>query len=864
MDLTPEAREALRETLIEVAPVVIAHVGADERVVALSGPLLAAAERDWDRAVGRTISELIDDPVLISLVREALAGRSVRTTTPVTGRPWLVAVEPVRGGGPVTGPAAGPVTGPVTGAVVVMTYAHLAEVHRDLTAVEEANERFATLIELSRDLVAIADLDGTVTYVNRAGRRLVGLAEDDPVGRPAATFFADEAQSQVPLVDEGLERDGSWQGRSWLRHVRTGESIPVDVDAFVVTRRADGTRLGLATVQRDLRDELESERQMSLRIQEQRAVADLGRLALTLPLSALMDEAVRLLLARYPGMVTGVLARQPDGSLEMVACAVPRWRDSVVTEHENSLTMRALRGRRTVRTDDVTVDDRFPPGTRIARLGHRSILCSPILTDGSAWGVVGASAAEPNAWSDDDQTFVESVAATLAAAVRRDELETALQHQAMHDPLTALPNRALVMDRISHALDRAARSGSMLAVLLLDVDDFKSVNDGLGHGSGDTLLTEIARRLPGATRRGDTVARLGGDEFLVVCEDVGGIDEVSRVAERLLDACAKPVDLPAARVSVSVSVGVAVSSGENRDSITSLVSDADIAMYRAKRDRPGTFRVFDEAMRGDVVGRLTTAGALRAAVRAGELDVAYQPIVDLADGHLVALEALARWDRPSGEPVSPEVFIPIAEETGLIGELGLLVLRRAVAQAHTWQQHRRVGLRVNASAPELRSQGYVDRVLAILAKAGLPPELLGIEITESMFVDEERSTQDNLGRLRQAGVGLLIDDFGTGYSSLSYLQRFPLVDVLKVDRSFLGEGTRGEAVVGAVTGLAAAFGMDVCAEGVETAEQHTRVAELGCRLGQGYYLGRPLSGRRTGRLVEQWQPLLPGLTPPVR
>jgi diguanylate cyclase (GGDEF)-like protein len=453
---------------------------------------------------------------------------------------------------------------------------------------------------------------------------------------------------------------------------------------------------------------------------------------------------------------------------------------------------------------------------------------------------------------------VESVAATLGAAVRRQELEAQLHHQALHDPLTGLPNRALVRDRIDSALGRSARRGSALAVLLLDLDDFKTVNDSLGHGSGDDLLTELALRFARVVRDGDTVARLGGDEFVVVCEDVGSEQDVAFVAEALLEQCATAVQLGERRVSLSASVGVALAVAGDA-STAGLLSEADIAMYRAKRDRPGTYRIFDEAMRGDVLGRINVAGELRSAVRGDGLDIDFQPIVDLATGQVVAMEALARWTDASGERVPPDVFIPIAEETGLIGELGAVVLRGAVRRAVSWQRVGAVGVRVNASAHELRSHTYVDQVLSTLEQEGLDPRLLGLEITESIFVDDDKTTQDTLSRLREAGVSLLIDDFGTGYSSLSYLQRFPVVDVLKIDRSFLGEGTRGEAVVQAVVGLGAAFDLQVCAEGVETPEQHRRVTELGCDFAQGYLLARPVPGDRTLELLETWVARRPDL-----
>jgi predicted signal transduction protein with EAL and GGDEF domain len=316
------------------------------------------------------------------------------------------------------------------------------------------------------------------------------------------------------------------------------------------------------------------------------------------------------------------------------------------------------------------------------------------------------------------------------------------------------------------------------------------------------------------------------------------------------------VVLEGRRLSVSASLGVALAlSGEG--STGGLLSEADMAMYRAKRERAGSYRIFDEALRGDVLDRITVAGELRAAIRAGALDVAYQPIVDLADGRVVGLEALARWTNEAGDRVPPDVFVPVAEETGMVAELGAFVLRSATARAASWQHLGAIGVRVNASAHELRSPAYVDGVLGCLSAAGLPPDLLGLEITESVFVEDDKTSQDNLGRLRDAGVSLMIDDFGTGYSSLSYLQRFPVVDVLKIDRSFLGEGTRGEAVVEAVVGLGRAFGLQVCAEGVETPEQYARVRQLGCDFAQGYLLARPVPGPAVVGLLANWDPAPP-------
>jgi len=835
-------REVAASSVHRHAPVISGLVGLDETVLALDGALLARLGYDAGDWVGRPVTELVPDTHTVELVRRGLTGEALAETTTLNGRTWLVAVTPVHEGGDLAG------------AACVLTFADEVDVHRELSATEALNEQFAALIELSQDFIAIADLDGTVTFVNEAGRRLVGLSSDEEaLGRPTDDYFTDEGREKSREIEQAVREDGSWEGETILRHFGTDEAIPVSANSFLVTRSSDGAPLALATVQRDLRGRLRQEEALVLRAQEQRAIADLGRLALTMPLAELMQEAVDLVHARYPSLVAGVLRRSPDGrAAELVASSMADWVPVVLDLDDSSLTGRSIVRNQVVASDDVVSDPEFPHEAATARFGMRSALSVPIPDVEHPWGAVGASSPEPREWSVDDIAFVDAVAATLGAAVRRQQLESALQHQALHDGLTGLPNRALVMDRVEHALDRSGRTDGTVAVLLLDLDDFKTVNDSLGHGSGDELLAELALRLQRAVRDGDTVGRLGGDEFVVVCEDVGSERDVAFVAEALLEACADPVELDGRRVTLSASVGVSLAgSGEDTGD---LLSEADIAMYRAKRDRPGTYRIFDEAMRGDVLGRMNVAGELRAAVRADALDLDFQPIVELATGELSAMEALARWTNEAGERVPPDVFIPVAEETGLIAELGATVLRRAARQAVAWQAHREVGVRVNASAHELRSRTYVDQVMATLEETGLAPRLLGLEITESALVDEDRSTQDTLTRLRDAGVMLLIDDFGTGYSSLSYLQRFPVADVLKVDRSFLGEGTRGEAVVRAVVGLGRAFGLQVCAEGVETPEQLARVRDLGCKLAQGYLLSRPVPASRSTDLVAGWDP----------
>jgi diguanylate cyclase (GGDEF)-like protein/PAS domain S-box-containing protein len=821
------------------APVVLSSFDADGTVADLRGPLLDRLGLTPEAILGHHYADLGLPDAVGTCIARALDGEPCGTDVSLQDRDWAFEVRPVAGGG----------------AVAVFTYDDETVAH-DLATRREELEKFAALVELSADFIAMAEPDGTVTYLNAAGRELVGLgSHDEALGRPTDDYFTETGRAKSHEVEEAVRTRGFWQGESELHHFGTGESIPVSVNSFLVASPSTGEPLALATVQRDLRARIAAEHDLGRRLSEQRRLAELSRLAVTEPVHALVDQTVRLLHSRFPGLRCGVMQRSLDRH-HLVTVSTTEPEDDGLSTRIDPATVSgaAVTLDRTTTSGDLTSGGGFRPTVEAA--GSLSALSSPVPGSDGAWGVVEAVDAEPRDWTGEDIAFVESVASLLGAAVRRSELEDALQHQALHDPLTGLPNRALVLDRIEHALARAHRAGTRLAVLLLDLDDFKVVNDSLGHNTGDQLLVELGIRLTGAVRPGDTVARLGGDEFVVLCEDVRTDDEAAFLAEAVLAACTTDFDLAGRTINFSASVGVAVSAG-GAGSTTGILGEADIAMYRAKRDRPGTYRIFDEAMRGEVVGRLNTAGELRSALRGKGLDIAYQPIISLATGRITALEALARWTTPSGTAVSPEVFIPVAEETGLIGELGSQILRKAALDAATWQGIAPTGVRVNVSGHEIRSRTFYEDVMRTLEFAELDPALLGLEITESVLVEEGHGTEAVLTRLRDAGVTLMLDDFGTGYSSLSYLQRFPVVDMLKIDRSFLTDEQKGEAVIQAVIGLGRAFDMKVCAEGVENATQHGRVAALGCDHAQGYYFARPIAGDMVPKMLETWAPFMP-------
>ena len=428
------------------------------------------------------------------------------------------------------------------------------------------------------------------------------------------------------------------------------------------------------------------------------------------------------------------------------------------------------------------------------------------------------------------------------------EAEKALTHSATHDALTGLPNRALFSDRLLVALAQAERTGSLVAVLFCDVDRFKMINDSLGHSAGDALLRQVGARLATVVRQGDTVARLGGDEFALLCTDVAGVDEARAVGERVCAVLREPIQVGPRLLTSTMSVGVAVAEPGERD-VADLLRDADVAMYQAKDAGRDQVAVFDATLRVSASERLELHGDLRGAIAAGQIDVAYQPVIRLADMNgngardgVVGLEALARWRRDGHGDVSPAAFIPMAEDLGLIHALGEHVLRTACAQLAQWREETGLPLTVavNMSALQLADHGCVDLVADVLRDVGLPPGALELEITESVLMLDVEQSLHRLAELRELGVSVAVDDFGTGYSSLAYLRDLP-VDVLKIDRSFTSRLPGDRAMFSFIVELARAIGATTVVEGVETDEELRLVVELGCDQAQGFYLSRPLT-----------------------
>jgi diguanylate cyclase (GGDEF)-like protein len=442
----------------------------------------------------------------------------------------------------------------------------------------------------------------------------------------------------------------------------------------------------------------------------------------------------------------------------------------------------------------------------------------------------------------------------VSSAERIAQLEAELA-EARRDPLTALDGRGVFLDRLARSVERARHDQTRLAVLFVDMDGFKDVNDTLGHAAGDSLLVDIAARLRSAVRTHDITARLGGDEFAVLIDDLTDVAEAVSVAERINAALRTPFWVAGRPIVISASVGIGTGPAEG-DAAQLLLRDADLAMYRAKREGPGRHVVFEPAMHAAFTARVEMTEDLHRAVERGQLRLAFQPVMELATHRVAGLEALVRWHHPTRGVVPPGDFIPLAEESGSIHTIGAWVLDAACRRYADWRRHvpavADINLAVNLSARQLHDPDLVDGVARTLQRWSVPLGRLVFEITETAVLSDDSPTVvGRLSRLRDLGIPLALDDFGTGYSSLSHLTSLP-IDIVKIDRSFvagLGRSRRKTAVVAAVLALGRELGLDTVAEGIETVEQLELVQTLGCQYGQGHLYARPLDGDDVERFI---------------
>ena len=446
---------------------------------------------------------------------------------------------------------------------------------------------------------------------------------------------------------------------------------------------------------------------------------------------------------------------------------------------------------------------------------------------------------------------------TVQDITERKQLEEKVTHQAFHDSLTGLPDRALFIDRVEHARARQARDVSALGVLFVDLDDFKTVNDTKGHLAGDALLQKIGQRIAQVLRSADTIARLGGDEFAVLLEDLQTTEEATGVADRILQAISSVTSVDENEFSISASVGIVIEPTPGTRASDELLRDEDIAMYAAKRKAKGSYEIFESAMRRDLNARLTLRNDLQRAIDEGEFFLQYQPIVQVKDGNVQSVEALVRWRHPERGVVPPIEFILSAEENGQIIDIGRWVLRRACMNAARWQslfpKEDALRVSVNESPVQFNDPGFLEELKTILTEFSLAPNSLMLEITEGVLIHDSEAVARRLEEVKKLGVRLAIDDFGTGYSSLGYLKKFP-IDLLKIDKTFVdfvATGPEESALARAVVKLGDTLGLSVVAEGVESDDQASVLLEMGCALAQGFLYSRPVDDIQIEALLSE-------------
>ena len=523
----------------------------------------------------------------------------------------------------------------------------------------------------------------------------------------------------------------------------------------------------------------------------------------------------------------------PDGTIRYESPAVERVLGYRVEDREGRSALELIHPDDLARAQSLLADVQRAPGSQVSgqfRIRH---------VDGSwrAIEAVGKNLLEDPA--------VGGLVINYRDVTMRKELEDELRHQAFHDSLTGLANRALFTDRLSHAMSRTRHDHQPLAVLFIDLDDFKDINDSLGHAEGDQLLVAVAERFRGALRAGDTIARMGGDEFAVLVEDPPDAAAPIQVAERLLSTLETAFERRGKELFVHASVGVATWTS-TRQSADELLRNADVSMYTAKSKGKNRIEVFEASMHAAAVARIALRGDLELALRRDELSLLYQPLIRLDRLEIVGVEALLRWNHPVRGVVGPVEFIPIAEESGVIVPIGLWVLEQACRQVRAWDEiwpERKLAMNVNVSARQISEGDFVADVAKILAATELDPARLILELTEGVLLQDTEATLATFVELKRLGVRLAIDDFGTGYSSLSYLHRFP-IDVLKIDRSFVASMLKGPdetALVRSILTLSETLHMETVAEGIEEAGQLEELRSCGATMGQGFFFARPLT-----------------------
>ncbi len=714
-------------------------------------------------------------------------------------------------------------------------------------ALRISNQQLQMLVQSSPLAIYTRDRNGLLTSWNPAAERLYGWTAAEVLGKPLPSVPGEQREESDELRRRLLAGETliKFQGR---RLRSDGGHIFIDASLGPL-RDAAGAVIGIIAVAADITEQKRAERQQAMEHGVTRLLAEAESIEQVMPeIIRTMCESLgcaygarRVWNEREQKIGSAEIWSEPGAEIGrfLEASREPR----ALPQTSGGLLRRVLTSGEPTWIADVTEDPSFRRGAEARQAGLRGAFAFPIRFGSEVLGIMEFFSRESR---PPDQMLVQStrsIGSQIGQFMARGQAEERVRHLAHFDELTGLPNRALFNQRLNHALARARRAEQPLAVLFIDLDRFKNVNDTLGHEAGDRVLKEVAQRLRGCLREVDTVSRLGGDEFVVLIETASRPADVAEVAQKILTALARPVALEGQEFHLTASIGISTCPGDSAD-LQGIMKNADIAMYRAKEQGKNNFQFYSAQINVHTLERVALESDLRHALERDEFVLHYQPKIDIASNRVVGVEALVRWQQ-SGKPLIPPMqFIPLAEESGLIVPIGEWVLRHACLQNRAWQDQGLPGLRiaVNLSARQFTHANLLQDVARVLRESRLDPAWLELEITEGMVMHDPARAVQLLRELKAMGIHLSLDDFGTGYSSLSYLKRFPL-DSVKIDRSFIQDLPRDgddAGITQAIIAMAHSLRLAVVAEGVETAEQLDFLRSNGCDEMQGYHFSRPL------------------------
>jgi diguanylate cyclase (GGDEF)-like protein/PAS domain S-box-containing protein len=732
------------------------------------------------------------------------------------------------------------------------------DLRRSEETLRATNEQLQLLIQSSPLAIYTRDRNGLLTTWNPAAERMYGWSAAEVLGKPLPSVPGEQREESDSLRKRllGGESFIKYQGRRLRRDGR-----PIFIDASLgPLRDGSGNASGIIALAADITDRKRAEAQQAMEHKVTRLLSEAESLEQVMP------EIIRTMCEAL-GCACGA-RRTWDETEQKIACA-ETWQEPsaeieqflalsreprALPQSAGGLLRRVLASGEPQWITDVTTDPSFRRGPEAARAGLRGAFAFPIRFGNETLGIMEFFSTGSSAPDELLIQSTRSIGSQIGQFMARKQAEARVRRLAHYDELTGLPNRTMFNQRVSSALARARRRERQLAILFIDLDRFKNINDTLGHDAGDRVLNEIAQRLRGCLRETDTVGRLGGDEFVVLIEEVAEPAQVALVAQKVLAEVGRPIALGAQEVHITASIGISTYPADS-DDMQGLMKNADISMYRAKELGKNNYQFYSAQMNVHTLERLAMESDLRRALERNEFLLHYQPKIDLASGVIGGMEALIRWRHPVKGMISPVQFIGLAEETGLIVPIGEWVLRTACAQNRVWQSngHAPLCVAVNLSARQFSQPSLLEDVARVLADTGLDARLLELEITESMVMRNPAHAVTLLDRLKAMGVRLSIDDFGTGYSSLSYLKRFP-IDNVKIDSSFIqdlpGDG-EDAAITRAIIAMAHSLRLGVVAEGVETDKQRQFLRQHGCDEMQGFLFSKPLSAEDFLQLLQE-------------